>query len=253
MNIFIPLPKEKRAIKEECRKQIFLAETQMENILKNQIVICAICDKTISGRFRSASRFKKGRSEVNLHPVHIDCVKENAKLTEVFGGDKVYYDLSSIDLLIMSGIVNHLTDLEKEGKLPDIPKETSSFDMPSPDTIGDPFYTMVEVIDGKMTGGVINQIHDDEQLIYLYVSENIALRSRKEGNRRGQLENYVVAGVSNNTMEQVLKSNKKIMVVMGIEGSKAIATAMTGAEIKDAIQPGEWLDNIIKLQNNRKN
>jgi hypothetical protein len=250
MNLFIQIPKDKRAKREECRQQIIFAEQQMEEKIKEHSVTCAICDKSLNSRFRSASRFNKESYELHLHPVHVDCVKDNASLTEVFGSEKSYYDLSSLDLLLMSGMVNHLTDLEKEGKLPDIPEvEESLVNFPSPETIGEPFYTLIEMIDGKITGNVISNFHNNEQMPYLYVSKDIAVQSKKEGNRNMQLKNYEVAGVSRKFLDGILNSNKNIMVIMDIQGSRATAISHTGAEIKDAMKTGGWLDNIIKMQN----
>jgi hypothetical protein len=249
MNIFIPLPKEKRAIKEECRKQIFLAERQMEDIIIMESVICAICNQPIDGRFRSASRFNSGTSGVNLHPVHIDCIKDNSNLMDAFIEEKGYYDLSTLDLLLMSGIVNHLSDLEKEGKLPDIPKSNDSLlNFPSPETIGEPFYTLIEVLDGKITGNIISNFHSNEQMPYIYVSKKIALRSNEKAYGNNKLVNYVVAGINQQFLNRLLNSDRTIMVILDIQGSKATAMPMTGKEIKEAIKSDEWLDKIIKMQ-----
>lgn len=214
-------------------------------------ISCAICDETIENRFRSASRFDRETREVNIHPVHIDCIKDNANAFDVMKGNSRFFDFSTLDLLLMSEIINHLSDLEREGRLPELPDEViSPIEMPSPDTIGEPFYTLMEVIDGKLTGNIMNKFHDNEQLIYLYISEEVAIQSKLAANLNKQLENYIVAGISKSTLESMLNSHPKFMVVLGLEGTKGLAMALTGEEIREAIAPSEWLDKMIKNRPN---
>jgi hypothetical protein len=248
MNIFIPLSKEKRANKEECRKEIVLAEAKIEAILKEHEVNCAICDHPLGKRFRSAIRFDKETSEVNIHPVHLDCVKDNVNVMDMMMNNSRFYDFSSLDLLLISGIIDHLTKLEKEGKLPDIHEQDYlQPDMPTPDTLGEPFYTMVEIKDGVLTGNIESHIHEGEKMLMLYVSKKVAMQAKQARNKKGW-ENYHVAGINKETMQKLFSSGIKFMVVAGFEGSKAIAVAMSGEEIIEAMKPGEWLYKVIESQ-----
>lgn len=90
---------------------------------------------------------------------------------------------------------------------------------------------MIEVLNGKIIGNVISNFHNNEQMPYIYVSKKIAVQSSEVYSRSNQLVNYVVAGINRNFFKRLLNTDRSIMVIIDIQGSKATAISITSKEI----------------------
>lgn len=245
------LKNEDRKSRESCSKAIAQIEKAIQARLDNgREITCEICNIPLESRFRTAVKVFTKDSKVIVHPVHIHCIEDHRPISELFGKDCDCINISSLDLLTINGLVDYMTELNKEGILPpfsedDLKEEDPMCHIPTTDTKGEPFYTMVEILKGKHTGMIESQIYEREQMFVLYVSKSVAELAKKS---RGKgWKDYHVAGISKQGLNYLLNSPRRFMVVLKMEGSKAITIPLTGEEIKEGIQSGKWLTNIVSL------
>ncbi|PAB61006.1 hypothetical protein [Anaeromicrobium sediminis] len=251
MSLFIELKPEDRRNSEKCKAAI----ANIEKVFKekrshNEKITCAICNKLLSNRFRSACRVMANSKTVLVHPVHIGCIKENSPMNELFGNKKEYVDMSTIDLITMINIIDTLHKLDKEDKLPELNNDilSSNLHMPNPEIKGQPFYTMVEIKNGVLTGNIESYNHKGKYLPMLYVSKRVAERAKKIKDNAFK-NNYYVAGISEEGLNDLFsRYSEESIVVLGFEGEKGVSMPLTSKEILNGLKPNKWLSKIIMEQ-----
>jgi len=248
MDLFVELKAEYRRNPYTCRRKILnIEDIFKKKLVENKEIKCTICGEPLFKDFRIACRIYDNKN-VRLHPVHKACIEEHTSFKNIILSNSKYKDISDNDLIACLRIVQIFNDMDKSGQITDFKesKSTCSFnDMPNPYIKGEPFYTMVKIKKGELSGNIETYKLENKLLPVIYVSEKIAEKSRAVRDS-SFINDYSVAGVSRSQLEGMLtKFNEKFVVVMGFKDEKAVAIPLTSDEIVEALKPNEWLSKVI--------
>ncbi|WP_156396562.1 hypothetical protein [Paenibacillus sp. Soil724D2] len=220
--------------------------------MKGAAAICKICTKKLGTRFRTACRgeIQGGKAGITtIHPVHLHCIEDHGNAEKILMSDSGYYDFSPLDMVAMIDIFVHLKTLEESGRLPDIQdyEEEKRKHTPSPQTPGEPFYTLAEIKDGVPTDKINSHPVNGKLMMILYVTRKVADQAKALSKSEGW-ENFQVSGVNKLALNQIISSDTEVLVVMGFEGTSAISMQFSGSEIAEELKPGGRISSIIKRQ-----
>ncbi|HBJ2623371.1 TPA: hypothetical protein LA827_003170 [Clostridium botulinum] len=253
MNLFIEIEPKYRKNSDVCIERISIIEKKIEKeLLVNKDIKCAICGKYITEKFSIACRVYKESKKVFLHPVHIGCISENINVKELDSTNNNYNDISKNDLVDTIKLIETLQQIDVNEKQQNLKKsDTKCFTscMPNPNIKGQPFYTMVEIKQGKLTGNIESFKLGNNLLPVLYVSKKIAEKA-KEIKDSSFKNNYFVAGILKSQLNTMIEGFKgKFLVIINFEGNNAISAQLTSQELIELLKPNQWLSDIVhKMQ-----
>lgn len=92
-------------------------------------------------------------------------------------------------------------------------------DFPHPDTEGEPFYALVEVLNGNPTGFMESHTHNGKAIPVLFVFKDLAEKTKEARGQR--YSNYYPAGVKRIWLEEhLLQTVDEFLLVMAGDGNK---------------------------------